>query len=328
MELGYLDRPAFELLQSTILSDLQTLNQDLIMVDSESNVGDALNLLAKYHISAAPVFDRKHQTIIGAISTLDVVVWVVRTYAIAKNECENQQYITFDRTRLSTEFNAPVGRAMTWGLDPFWGIPGYESADWAISNFFKWRFHRLPVVDNDNHVTGIVSQSDIVRFLHNNSKHLSNMMKRTLRELGLEFGGVVSVNVREPLIKAFSCISDTQYTGIAIVDDQGRLVSNISASDLKGITDENFPQLNESLSNFISSPNKIPPIKCTPDSTLGELIQKLVENRIHRVYIVDDDDTLLNVVTLTTVMQLFSSPSLPNPEVERPNLNPVASISQ
>jgi CBS domain-containing protein len=278
----------------------------LVTIDPSESAVNALKILADRGISSAPVFDAKRQVILGTISVMDLAVWMVRTYAISKNIEDND----FDIGQLKMELNTPIREVINWGLDPFWSIPDNQSVLDLINNYLKWRIHRTPVVrDSDYHVTGSVSQSDVVQFLFQNGQKLQSVMKRTLQELGLGEGEVTSVEVSKPLILAFSTIVETQFTGLAVVYSNGKLLSNISASDLKGLTVENFDQLRVTIHQFLSNRKTKELVVCRSGDTMGTVIEKMVNHKVHRVYVVDEQQRPTNVITMTTVMNAFSTPS-------------------
>ena len=41
-----------------------------------------------------------------------------------------------------------------------------------------------------------------------------------------------------------------------------------------------------------------------PSSTLGELLETLISNKLHRVYVVDAEGKALSVITLTDILRL------------------------
>jgi len=252
MNLANLDQTAFDFLRSITAGFLQRKDYDLVTVDPSESAVNALKILADNHISSAPVFDAKKQVIIGTISVMDLAVWIVRTFAISKNKGTNQ----FDIEQLKTELDTHVRDVLNWGLDPFWPVSEPESILNVINNFMKWRIHRTPIVGSGFHITGSLSQSDVVHFLYKNQDKLQSVMKKTLQELQWAEGEVVTVLESEPLIKAFGTIVETQFTGIAVIDSNGKLISNISASDLKGLTVENFNQLNITIDEFLSRRGK------------------------------------------------------------------------
>ncbi len=58
-------------------------------------------------------------------------------------------------------------------------------------------------------------------------------MNKSLFELDLAPGKVVSVSHRATLKDCFTAIMGYKISGVAVVDEGGRLVGTISASDLK-----------------------------------------------------------------------------------------------
>jgi len=303
-DVGILDQKGCGLLQSVLCESLQRKDYELVTVHPSETAINALKILADNKISSAPVFDAKRQVVIGTISVMDLAVWIVRTYALAKGDKDPTH---FDIKQLRLELSTPVREVLNWGLDPFWPVPAKDSVLSLINNFMKWRVHRVPVIGEDRHITGSISQSDVLKFLYKYRDNLGSVMNKSLKELDAEQGGVVSVFDTEPLIKAFGAIVETQFTGLAVTDSQGRLVGNISASDLKGLTMENFNQLNVPIRQFLSQTKK-QPICVRQNSTMGDVVAKLAENKVHRVFVVDDENKVLNVISMTSVMKAFSTP--------------------
>jgi len=103
---------------------------------------------------------------------------------------------------------------------------------------------------------------------------------------------------------------DHQVSGLPVVDEENKVIASISASDLKASTEKTLifdvhTPLREYLSNcnrlFKKDPNS-KPITCTIKSTLCEVIAKLVKNHIHRIFVVDDNNTLIGVLSLCDVI--------------------------
>lgn len=46
-------------------------------------------------------------------------------------------------------------------------------------------------------------------------------------------------------------------------------------------------------------------ITCAPDSSLSEVLDKLVHNRLHRVYVCDEGLAPCGVITLTDILKMF-----------------------
>jgi len=86
-----------------------------------------------------------------------------------------------------------------------------ESVKGLIMNgFFKQgenHVHRIAVFGPRGNIIGIISQSDIIRWLYRHLDQLEKFNSITLRQLGLEKSEVKCVNVNSTAINAFKKIS-------------------------------------------------------------------------------------------------------------------------
>jgi len=157
-------------------------------------------------------------------------------------------------------------------------------------------------------IVGNVSQMDVIQFLHRNSHQFEKAMKKRLSQVGLDSGSIISATEEEKVIDAFSAIATSSIYGIAIVNKEGVLCGNISATDVKGITYETFWKLELPIKDYLSERRRLPLVVCGPEDTIGEVVRLLAEKRVHRVYVIDDIGKPINVVTLTSIMKVLSPP--------------------
>jgi len=126
---------------------------------------------------------------------------------------------------------------------------------------------------------------------------------------------VKSIDVNTPAIKGFQLMKDQSLSGIAVLDEQGRVVDNLSLRDLKAIRLENqlfhrlffpckdFLRILSEESNYAKK--DVRPIFrkiVRENDTIEHVIRVLVEYNIHRVYLVDDNDKPVGVVALRDVL--------------------------
>jgi len=299
LQRSFLDKRALDFLLSVPISTIKTTTIELITLGAEDIVEEALKKLAMFAVSSAPVFDANKQKLIGALSVLDLAVWIVRTYSASKGDKKH-----YDWSKVDEEFKTPIHKVLN-GVDRFWPVADTESVATLINSYFKWRIHRAPVISG-HEIVGHVSQSDVVAFLAKNLNHFEKLANLTLSEMELHSGPVLSVLKSMPLIEAFSNIVETKFTGIAVIDEQGRLVNNISASDLKGITRDTFWKLEMPIEKILGEKAKLPPLTCKPNDTFGDTIKRIADCKVHRIYVVDQQERPTNVITLTTIMKIFS----------------------
>jgi CBS domain-containing protein len=294
------DAKTRKFLKSVPVTSIMVSEKELVTLDPQNTIEQALQILSEKAISGAPVFDGIKQRFVGYLSVLDLCVWVVRTYHIAKGDKAE-----FDKEKLNAQLSKPISHLLKIGLESYWPIQDTTSLDVLIDNYFKWRMHRAPVLHKGK-VIGHVSQSDVIKFLASNENQIDKEFSKKLNEIGLDQGPVLSVSKREKLIEALSQITETKFTGLAVIDDDGKLYNNISASDLKGITKDNFYKLDNSIENFVSAQKKLPPVTCSKEDTVKSVIRQLADYRVHRTFVVDADNKPTNVITHTSIMKLLS----------------------
>lgn len=161
-----------------------------------------------------------------------------------------------------------------------------------------------------------MTQFDIVNFLNAKLDKTDEKFKQTLAELKLGFRKVISVPEHQHVGDAFRLIKTHNVSGVAVVDADGILHGNISASDIR--LDKDFSV--DSLIEFCWQPvlaiiqerkahadakGAAYPISVRSTSSLQEVIDIMTSNRIHRVYIVDDHKKLQGVVSLADLLRVF-----------------------
>jgi len=149
--------------------------------------------------------------------------------------------------------------------------------------------------DVEKDIDGVLTLADVLKFLVANSMYMREepMFARTLKDLGLGRSVPKTINCLEPVANAFRQMARDHHDGLAVVDDQGRLIGNLSASDLKGITRQNCPILNSSITDFIVRDNRrewfYRPLILDINDTLYQTIHQFVSLGKQRFYFVDKD---------------------------------------
>jgi len=131
---------------------------------------------------------------------------------------------------------------------------------------------------------------------------------KSLHELGLGQNQPKIVKHSVIAADAFRQIGRNCCMGLAVVDDNGCLIGNLSATDLKGVTRNNCPILNSSVQEFITRDQKRGwwerPISIDLNDSLYHTIHQFVSLGIHRMYVVDDQHRPIGEVSLRDVMNV------------------------
>mmetsp|Transcript_1047 Transcript_1047/g.1438 ORF Transcript_1047/g.1438 Transcript_1047/m.1438 type:complete len:326 (-) Transcript_1047:45-1022(-) len=160
----------------------------------------------------------------------------------------------------------------------------------------------------------LISQSDVVHFLlkkaNNNElpEHMMEIIKRPLSELNLgnPLGNkLILVKKSQAAIDAFVEMSSKNVSAVPVTDENGKIVANLSASDLRGITGHQLSDLNLHVLDFIEKrTGKKPahPVTSETENSLLEVMQQTVGAKVHRTWVVDSDAKPVSVVTFTDII--------------------------
>jgi len=192
-----------------------------------------------------------------------------------------------------------------------------ETTKGLITNgFFKQgeeHVHRIAIFGPRGNITGMITQSDIMRWVYHHLSEFEMFNKITLQQLGMDRCNVTCVGDQTKAIDAFKKMSKQHLTGIGVVNAEGKLIANVSASDLRGLSVSELPLLEMPVIDFLKLhqahlTNRFKPLKAISlhaHNTLTDLIKTFVESSIHRVYVIDENEKPNAIITLTDVIKLF-----------------------
>jgi len=120
------------------------------------------------------------------------------------------------------------------------------------------------------------------------------------------------VSAKDKVATALAEIKSKKVSAVAIVDDNGVLVGNFSATDLKALGyDNNMDSISGSdpLSSFVAkikaSAGGDYPVAVEKTATTASVIKKFSSAGVHRIYVVDDARKPIGIVSLVDVIELF-----------------------
>eukprot|EP00271_Cylindrocystis_brebissonii_P000754 TRINITY_DN1096_c0_g6_i1.p1 TRINITY_DN1096_c0_g6~~TRINITY_DN1096_c0_g6_i1.p1 ORF type:complete len:494 (-),score=110.86 TRINITY_DN1096_c0_g6_i1:1269-2750(-) len=212
-----------------------------------------------------------------------------------------------------------------WG--PFLPVEPEDNLLTLLLLLSKYRMKTVPVVETGKEkVQNMISQSSVLNVLADcdGLEWFEVVASRSLEDLGLPLmkpSQVIKVEDSQPVLEPFRRMLVHRVGGLPVVAEgsNGRLVANVSARDIRFLLDhpEHFKEKKELLvRDFIEAmkippgpedefPIMSPPVTCTVSDTLRDVIQRLRNARIHRVYVVDQSENLTGVVTLRDIIGKF-----------------------
>jgi len=265
-----------------------------VLISDNQTIERALSRINAHEVHSLPVVD-SNKDVIGLIDVLDITAAI--TSSLKDKPIQNKVRNDFMMKTVGALFLQKHTKSFC--------ISNRVSLWVAAEQLVHTQQQRFLIVDREGevsiqtqpepHVDGLLTASDILRFLTQNvllMRHEPIFMKK-LKDLGLGTRAPKIVNMNDIAGEVFTEMGESGISGVAVVDAQGKLHSNLSASDLKGLTRKNVNILNSTVENYILRDRKrgwwVRPIVVNSDETLISVVLQFVCAKCHRMYLVDED---------------------------------------
>lgn len=205
------------------------------------------------------------------------------------------------------------------GFDPYVPVPNGTDLLTCMRLLGERGLRRICIVDDNERVTGVLSQSSLLQWLHENKAHLGHDLRKTCAMLGFVVGRELVVCIKESALaaEAFKMMVDNGTTSVGVVeDDTDALITVLSVRDLKalrriedGVPTFDFAYLFETVMDYVahsrqmSLDTKAPVVYVHADTLLEDILDKLCATRMHRLFIADAHKIPIGVVTLGDVIR-------------------------
>ncbi|EGG23057.1 hypothetical protein DFA_05187 [Cavenderia fasciculata] len=115
-----------------------------------------------------------------------------------------------------------------------------------------------------------------------------------------KFSKVFSIDEKEPVVNALKIIYTENIYGMPILRDD-RVVGNISVVDLT-LAQDNLDKLTIPLSLFFKDR---PVFTCWKNSTLIDVLDKMIEHNVHRLHVVEGDNLPYGIITISDIVHVM-----------------------
>jgi len=195
-------------------------------------------------------------------------------------------------------------------------IVEYDTSLDKVIDMMSKGIHRVLVrgdsVDGETEYR-VLSQSDMLKFLVEFSNHVDSLkldMTKSVSDLGLvPLSHVVrSVNEESTARQCFQKMFEFNVTALPILNQNSRIIGCISATDLRGLTSLSLDTLDLPVLEFLQKRQRYLklPVSVKNDTSMKEVCGILMSRKIHRVWVVDDEQRILAVITLSDIIRHFS----------------------
>jgi len=286
-----------------------------VELDSKIGLYEAFSVLLENNILSAPVYDEEKKAYCGFLDIRDLVSFVVFVSDEQKvtNNSQLDDIIKHGQQQFRTPTTDGVSVKYLARRHRFHPVSLNDPLLSVVTVLAEPDIHRVPVVENGR-VVSILSQTTIIKFLSSKIQiFLDNSNDPTIEELGVGTSPVLSVKKSESVINTFRKMEKQQKSGIALVDEEGRLVGTTTGKDLGLFLKK--PTLESLYTNIFDYLKVIrqeqidersPCISISSSDKLSKAVGLLAATRVHRIYVVDNESGKpVSVVSITDIFKFI-----------------------
>jgi CBS domain-containing protein len=280
-----------------------------VYVFDDAKLGPTLKLMNDHRLTAIPVY-RRAEGVHRCLGWFDMrTVMLYLAYGKFKNiaTADGTSGALFDR---NAQWNdQPVVDLLH--LSPenaaHWEYRAGDEVAKLLDPFIKG-VHRVIFLHggSDPQASEVCTQADFVRWIFHCHSAFAKNTDKSLDALGLVSDpALVTVSDKDSALDAFRKAAAKDLHSVGVVDAAGRLVGTVSASDLKALDAEHLRFATLNVMDFLSkySPKSVNPVSASKQCTLRAVMAKMLQQRVHRVWICDADHKPVAVVSMTDVIR-------------------------
>jgi len=309
----------YTLLQNVKVESFVRKDHKIMMFKNADTIETAVKALSDHKLLSAPVFDENGQCL-GFCDIRDIMQFIITSVTSGGSGSVTADALKSAGKQVSSTRLKDVVNFS--GQNPY--IPVFEHQKLAEGAQFlrKPHVHRAAIVNGSFEVTGILSQSDIIRHV---AKHLDDT--DTLKDLGRQSlkslkekrdtssdskeesnVNLVHIASSATVVSALTTMKSKGLSVVAVLDSDHKLVGEFSCSDLRGITSDNFSRLLLTVEEFLKHYSKdgLNPNTIKIDATLKDLLSLISDKHCHHVWVVDGDGKPTSLISLTDVMMFVT----------------------
>jgi CBS domain-containing protein len=318
---------------------------EVIVIDSKLTPLEAATLLWENNIMGAPVYDQETEEYVGMFDTRDILSCVIDahrefiaigghhhspgedTHVVHDVDIRIDDHKTrrdliakaLQHIKVNAKPPSPGAITVTYlaARNPMTPFMTNDSPLLDVCKVLECRQkHRVPITDSSSGkriCTGIITQSGLVAFIA--SKCPPGSLDVKMSDAGLEYKKtVVKIVDTASASDAFELLDSKRLSGIAVVDEDGKLIGNTSARDIKNaVMDAGRTNMELDILSYLAHVrqsqlmlnDKYPSCHVHEDATVAHVVNLLAKTGYHRVFVVDEDMKPVGVVSFADIIKFF-----------------------
>lgn len=270
----------------------------VIIFDTQFPVKKTFPTLISHGIRSAPLWDSTKKQLVGMITVTDFIKILLQL------DAEGVSVDDLERHTLHT-----WKRLLRPSRKPLCCVGPDQSLHEAINYLNKHRVHRLLMVDQiSGDVLYILSHKRILRFLFvylNEFPELTFFHKNLLDLKIGTYEDIVSITDATTIKIAFQLLLEKDVSALPILDEDGKLVDVYAKYEVLNLVSEKlYSDLSITIGDVRNKKKdweeKLQ--KCRTSITLYEALEVIVRTESHRLLLVDKEDKLIGIVSLSDIL--------------------------
>lgn len=288
---------------------------EVVALSPDDSVAQAFETLAREKLLSAPIVDSSG-TALGVVSVLHFVSYFVRHFSAEELQGDDFNALVAKKNHLLGKRIREIPDLQSW--DKAHTIKEYQTAIDAVQLMIDDEdpARRVLVVDDNRKLVTVISQSRMLHLVSGVLDSLPDPAHRTLQERNLHQKEVVRIRLDQPAGEAFALMRERKISGVAVVDEEGKLVGVISASDLKllGFDLGYLHLLGKSARDYLTAlrgsiaDSQREVCTCDANSSIDHAVKQLIARHVHRLFVIDDQRRLLGVVSIRDILKTLLNP--------------------
>jgi CBS-domain-containing membrane protein len=277
---------------------------NVIQLTPDMTIEMGMEIISKHKIRAAPLVSSEGK-ILQMLDLKDILEMIATCY---EKGISLEASINHMKLPLSTFLLKPVEHTAFIN----------ESSDAKQSivelvnkKFLEQKVHRLATQNEEGQLVNILTQSDVITFLSNDTSRIGTKGCKKLKDLDFNKKEIVVERETTSAIKLLMQMRQHKVRVIPIVDAAGKFLGSFSASMIRGLRADQLPLLEKPALELLKElGDYVEPLKFSDTATLEECIHALSRTGAYELFIVGKRDKFLSIVSLTDILKTVFSPTV------------------
>jgi len=310
----------------------------VVITHDNSTIGELLEKMLEHRIMALPIIHHETNKPLYVISMQHVMHYFLQVFQ--EGDFKSDFWHSLQRKlrpdKAANFVNAKIADVIgkiNLTTDPLYTL-GKDSKMYDVLKLMvEKRAHRVLINNADGELVNLITQSRILQLI-NVMVNQVPQAEMNIKALYLYHSRkLITISENKPAFEAFKLMEEKNVSGLPVVNEKGALVGNISINDLKLIgydakywsllslpIKDYFKAIDEhaatthlrshalQLLHHNKEKDKPVVLKIKADHMFAYVISLINLYRVHRLYVVDDNDIPIGVVTLSDILnQIYST---------------------